>query len=81
MPQFGKYYTLLRFSVYISLLVSIVQIIILLLNLSGVASPFTISINGRDANIYILVLKLLIDLAIWVLALVLNNIPSYLISN
>jgi hypothetical protein len=33
-------------------------------------------IDGRDVDIYIPVLKLLIDLAIWVLALVLNSIPS-----
>ena len=64
MPQFGKYYTLLRFSVYISPLVSIVQIIVLLLKLSGIASPLTILINGRDAGIYIPVLKSSIDLAI-----------------
>ena len=64
MLQFGKYYTLLKFSIYVSHLVSIVQIIIFLPNLSGVASPLTILINSRDTSIYIPVLKLLIDLAI-----------------
>ena len=57
------------------------SIIFFWLKLSGVTSSLTISINGKDTGIYILVLKLLIDLAIWVSALVLNNISSYLISN
>ena len=62
--QLGKYYTLLRFSVYIFSFISIVQIIILLLKLSGLACPPAVLINGRVAGVYILVLKLLIDLAI-----------------
>ena len=64
MPQFSKYCTLLKFSVYVSPLVFIVQIIIFLLKLSGVASLLTVSINGKDAGTYILVLKSLINLAI-----------------
>ena len=79
MPQFGRYCTLLKFSVYVSPLVSIAQIIVLLLKLSGVASPLTILIDGRDAGIYRLVLKSLINLAIWVLVLILNSVFSYLI--
>ena len=71
---------MLRFSICVSP-ISIAQIIILLLKLSGVAFPLAILINGRDASIYIPVLKSLINLAIWVLALVLNSIPFYLISN
>ena len=81
MPQFSKYYTLLKFSVYISPLVFIVQIIVLLLKPSDIASLLTILINGRDASTYILVLKSLINLAIQVSALILNNVPSYLIYN
>ena len=64
MPQLGRYYTLLRFSIYISSFISIVQIIILLLKLSGLACPPTVLINSRVAGIYILVLKLLINLVI-----------------
>ena len=63
-PQLEKYSTLLRFSAYISPLISIVQIIILLLKLNGLASPLIILINGRDTGIYILVLKSLINLVI-----------------
>ena len=80
MPQFGKYCTLLRFNVCVSP-ISVVQIIVLLLKPSGIASPLAVSINSRDTSIYILVLKSLIDLAIWVLALVSNSVPSYSISN
>ena len=61
--QFGRYYTLLRFSVYVSP-VSVVQIIVLLLKLSGLACPPTVSSDGRDAGIYIPVLKSLINLVI-----------------
>jgi hypothetical protein len=63
-PQFNKYYTLLKFGVYISPSISIVYIIILLLKLSGLASLFTILIISRVAGTYIPVLKLLIDLVI-----------------
>ena len=38
-------------------------------------------INGRDAGMYVLVLKFLIDLVIWVSALVLNSIPPCLIGD
>ena len=72
---------MLKFSVYVSPLVSIVQIIILLPNLSGVASPLTVSINGRDTGIYVPVLKSSIDLVIWVSALVLNSVSSCLIGD
>ena len=64
MPQLSRYYTLLRFSVYVFPFISIVQVIVLLLRLSGLAYLLAILINGRVANIYILVLKSLIDLAI-----------------
>jgi len=37
--------------------------------------------GGGPRYTYIPVLKSLINLAIWVLALVLNSIPSYLVSN
>ena len=63
MPQFGRYCTLLRFSICVSP-ISIAQIIILLPKPSGVTSPLAILINGRDASIYIPVLKSSIDLAI-----------------
>jgi hypothetical protein len=62
-PQFGRYYTLLKFSIYISP-ISIAQIIILLLKLSGIASPLTVLINGKVASIYIPVLKSSVNLAI-----------------
>jgi len=52
-----------------------------LLKLSGVASLLAVLIDGRDAGIYVLVLKLLIDLAIWVLVLILNSVPSCLIGD
>ena len=48
---------------------------------SGLAYPPAILINSKVASVYILVLKSLIDLAIWVLALILNSIPPCLISN
>ena len=78
--QLGRYCTLLRFSICV-FPVSVTQIIILLLKLSGLAYPPAVSSNGRDTGIYIPVLKLLMDLAIWVSALVLNSIPSCLISD
>ena len=81
MPQLGKYYTLLRFNIYVSPFISIVQIIILLLKLSNLACLPSISINSRVASIYIPVLKLLIHLAIEVSALVLKSIPFYLIGD
>ena len=56
----------------------IVWIIILLLKLSGIASPLTILINNKDASVYTLALKSLINLVIWGLALVLNSILFYL---
>ena len=52
-----------------------------MLKLSGVAFLLAVLIDGRDASIYIPVLKSLIDLVIWVSALVLNSIPSCLISD
>ena len=64
MLQLGRYCTLLRFSVYVSPFVSIVQVIILLLKLSGLAYLLAILINSRVASVYILVLKSLIDLVI-----------------
>ena len=79
MPQFSKYCTLLKFSVCVSPLVFITQIIVFLPKLSGVTSPLTILINGRDTGTYIPVLKSLINLAIWVSALVLNSVPFCLI--
>ena len=54
---------MLRFNIYVPP-ISIAQIIILLLKLSGLAYPPTMSNNGRDASIYIPVLKLLMDLVI-----------------
>jgi len=81
MPQLSRYYTLLRFSVYISFFVSIAQIIILLPKPGGLAYLPAVSINSRVTGVYMPVLKSSIDLAIWVLAPVLNNVPFYLISD
>ena len=78
--QLKRYYTLLKFSVCVSP-ISIIQIIILLLKLNSLACPPTISSDGRDTGIYIPVLKLSMDLVIWVLALVLNSIPFCLIGD
>jgi hypothetical protein len=80
-PQFSKYYTLLRFSVYVFLLVFIAQISVLLLKLSGLASLLTMLIASKNTSIYMLTLKSLIDLVIYVLAFILNSVLSCLISN
>jgi hypothetical protein len=80
-PQFGKYYTLLRFSVYVSLSVSIAQISVLLPKPSGLAFPLAMLMAGKDAGVYMLTLKSLIDLAICVLASILNSVLSCLINN
>jgi len=63
-PQFSRYYTLLKFNVYISLSIFIAQIIIFLLKLSGVVFLLAVLINNKDIGIYIPVLKLLINLVI-----------------
>ena len=63
MLQFGRYCTLLKFSIYVSP-ISIAQIIVLLPKPSGLAYPLTILINGKVAGVYIPVLKLLMDLVI-----------------
>ena len=81
MPQSGKYCTLLRFSVYISPFVSVIQMIILLPKPGGLAYPPTVSINGRVASIYMPVLKSSMDLAMWVSAPVSNSIPPCSISD
>jgi hypothetical protein len=80
-PQFSKYYTLLRFSVYVFLLVFIAQISVLLSKLSGLASLLTMLIASKNTSIYMLTLKSLIDLVIYVLAFILNSVLSCLISN
>ena len=73
--QLGRYCTLLRFSVCVSPLVSVAQIIVLLPKPSGLACPPAVSSDGRDAGIYVPVLKSLMDLAIWVSAPVSNSVP------
>jgi hypothetical protein len=80
-PQFSKYCTLLRFSVYVSLLVSVAQISVLLPKPSGLASSLAVLIAGKDAGVYVPVLKSLINLAICVSALVLNSVLSCLIGD
>jgi hypothetical protein len=80
-PQFGKYCTLLRFSVYVSLSVSVAQISVLLPKPSGLASPLAMSIAGKDAGVYMPALKSLINLVICVSAPVLNSVLSCLISD
>ena len=80
-PQSGRYYTLLKFSVYISPFISVTQIIVLLPKPSGLACLLAVLINNRITSVYIPVLKLLMDLVIWVSALVLNSIPPCLISD
>jgi hypothetical protein len=80
-PQFGKYYTLLRFSVYVFLLVFVAQISVLLPKPNGLASLLAVLIASKDAGVYMLVLKSLINLMICVSALVLNSVLSCLISN
>jgi hypothetical protein len=79
--QFSKYYTLLKFSVYVSLLVFITQISVLLLKPSDLASLLAMLITNKDTSVYVLVLKSLINLAICVLASVLNSVLSCLISD
>ena len=54
--------------------------IILLLNPSSLASLLAISINNRDASIYILALNSLINYIIYILAPISNNI-LYSINN
>jgi hypothetical protein len=80
-PQFDKYCTLLRFSVYVSLSVFVAQISVLLPKPSGLASSLAILIAGKDAGVYMSVLKSSIDLAICVSAPILNSVLSCLISN
>jgi hypothetical protein len=80
-PQFGKYYTLLRFNVCVSLLVFITQISVLLPKPNDLASSLAVLIADKDAGVYMLALKSLIDLAICVLASVLNSVLSCLISD
>jgi hypothetical protein len=80
-PQFGKYCTLLRFSVCVSLSVSVAQISVLLPKPSGLASLLAMLIAGKDAGVYMPALKSSIDLAICVLAPVSNSVPSCLISD
>jgi hypothetical protein len=80
-PQFSKYYTLLRFSIYISPSVSITQISVLLPKPSGLASLLAVSIAGKNAGVYMPALRLSIDLTIYVSAPVSNSVLSYLISN
>jgi hypothetical protein len=80
-PQFSKYYTLLRFSVYVSLLVFITQISVLLLKPNSLAFLLVMLIVNKNADIYILALKSLINLVICVLTLILNSILSCLISD
>jgi hypothetical protein len=79
--QFSKYYTLLRFSVYVSLLVFVTQISVLLPKPNSLASLLTVLITSKDTSVYMLILKSLINLAIYVLASVLNSVLSCLISN
>jgi uncharacterized membrane protein len=80
-PQFDKYYTLLRFSVYVSPLVFVAQISVLLPKLNSLAFSLAVSIAGKDTSVYMLTLKLLIDLAIYVLTPILNSVLSYLIND
>ena len=49
--------------------------------LSGLACPFVILIDGKIAGVYITVLKLLMDLVIWVLAPMSNTVFFGLISD
>jgi hypothetical protein len=79
--QFSKYYTLLRFSIYVSLLISIAQISVLLLKPNSLASSLAVSITSKNASVYMPAVKSLIDLAIYVLAPVLNSVLSCLINS
>ena len=80
-PQFNKYYTLLRFSVYVSLSVFIAQISVLLSKPSDLAFLLAILITSKNTGVYMLTFKLLINLVIYVLAFVLNSVLSCLISD
>jgi hypothetical protein len=79
--QFGKYCTLLRFSVCVSLLVFIAQISVLLPKPNGLASSLAVSIADKDAGVYVPAVKSLINLAIYVLAPVLNSVLTCLIND
>jgi hypothetical protein len=79
--QFSKYYTLLRFSVYVSLLVSVAQISILLPKPNSLASSLAVLITSKNTNIYILTLKSSIDSVIYVSVLILNSVLSCLIND
>jgi hypothetical protein len=79
--QFNKYCTLLRFSVCVSLLVSVAQISVLLSKPNSLASSLAVLIAGKDAGVYMPAVKSLIDLAICVLASVLNSVLSCLIDD
>jgi hypothetical protein len=80
-PQFNKYYILLRFNVYVSSLVSIAQISVLLSKPNSLAFSLTMSITNKDTSIYMSAVKSLIDLIICVLASILNSVLSCLINN
>jgi hypothetical protein len=75
-PQFGKYYTLLRFSVCVFLLVFVAQISVLLPKPNSLASPLAVSIASKNAGVYVPAVKSSIDLIICVSASVLNSMPS-----
>jgi hypothetical protein len=79
--QFSKYYTLLRFSVYVFLLVFIAQINVFFLKLNSLVFLLAVLIADKNTGVYMLALKLLIDLAICVSALILNSVLSCLISD
>jgi hypothetical protein len=79
--QFNKYYILLRFTVYVSPLVFIAQISVLLLKPNNLAFLLAMLITGKDAGVYVPVVKSLINLAICVSALILNNMLSCLIGD
>jgi len=82
MLQSSKYCTLLRFNIYVFSFVSVAQIIIFLPKPNGLICPFAVLITGRVTGVYdVPVLKSLMDLAIWVLAPILNSVPFYSIND
>ena len=72
---------MLKFSVCVSPFVSITQIIVFLPKPDGLACPPAVLIDDRVAGVYVPVLKSLMDLVIWVLALISNSVPPCSISD
>ena len=61
--------------------VFVTQIIVFLPKPNGLTYSFAVLINGKIAGVYVPILKLSMDLTMWVLAPMLNNILFCLIGD